>query len=411
MSSIREHEKQKMLLAHNRLFFEEVFCDVIRHDRVHNKGQSGKDLEIWRNVYLGEAGSYADIFVQEPNGEKYYVEVKFGMSERALIEDLEREYGPGDKFHPGVSKVLILANPDEYRDWKAIMKEIKARCHKMLSFDVMSQSDLFKLIEQAYQLDEGSVIGKEFHEVFEIVEHAKWCDAFGDEHADSPNRDMALWNFSAAKLSEMSRSQNVEPHNILEPRIYHDCVVMMADLCSFSAYMRDSRDPDFTRVCMETYYSRCRTAIHNCGGMMYQVVGDEVVAIFGLHETDVDYLEQAMECARAVADIGYAVALDWQAGLDRVQDKKGVHIGMAIGDLSVVPYRPYSASHLGFQGETLNIAARLMGLSGPGESVISNMMYNRLPDEIATKLVPVPASEVKNMGQFQSWRMPARENA
>ena len=90
MATLEEIQKSEIERGHVRLFVEEIFCEVMRMKHAEEVGCSPEQVQIWRNVHLGEAGSYADVYVQVPGGENYYVEVKFGMSERDLIDDLER---------------------------------------------------------------------------------------------------------------------------------------------------------------------------------------------------------------------------------------------------------------------------------------------------------------------------------
>ena len=113
--------------------------------------------------------------------------------------------------------------------------------------------------------------------------------------------------------------------------------------------------------------------------MLYQFVGDEVVGVFGYPFGVGDAVDRALACARALLDVGTSVSHHWQREIDRVQRSAGVHVGMALGDLNLVPLRPYSTAHHGFVGDGLNIAARLMSAASCGQIVCSNTFFNRLP--------------------------------
>ncbi len=409
MATLEEIEKKRLYDGHIRLFLDEVYCEVLRYEHAEQYKISPQDVEVWREVYLGESGSYADVFVQPGDHEKYYLEIKLGMEGHEVVEDLHREYGPDDTFHPGVSLLKVLVNKKDYSDFKEVEKESRKKVHPGLKLEFVDRQTVVDKIKKRYGVEVTDFTPDTLLEVRDAIDKEKWRYAFGDEHAESPLRDMLLWNFSSWHLAKIAKEQNVLPHTVLRPKLYKGVVILMADLCSFSSYVRDSRDPDFTRLRLETFYSKARTAIHNCGGMMYQIVGDEVVGIFGLHESNTDYMAQAVKCARALADIGYSVASDWQRGLDRVQNKHGVHMGCAIGDLSMVPFRPFSSTQVGFLGEGINLSARLMGQSGPGEMVMSNLLYERLPPELADLFVEMEPAEAKNMGSFLCWRMPTRQ--
>lgn len=409
MATLEQIEAKRIYEGHIRLFLDELYCEVLRYEHAEQLKLPPEKVEVWREVYLGESGSYADIFVQVEGGPKYYLEIKLGMDGHEVVEDLAREYGPEDSFHPGVSDLKCIVNTADYSDWKEIEKESRKKVHPGLKLEFIDRKQVVDKIKKRFGVEIADFDPATLLQVRDAIDKQKWLNAFGEEYADSPLRDMLLWNFSSWQLANIAKNHGLLPHNILQPKLYKGVVILMADLCSFSAYVRDSRDPAFTRLRLETFYSKARTAIQNHGGMMYQIVGDEVVGIFGLHDTGTDYMEQAVKCSRALADIGYSVASDWQSGLDRVQDKHGVHMGMAIGDLSMVPFRPFSSTQVGFLGEGINLAARLMGKSGPGEVVCSNLLYERLPPHLADQFVEEEPAEAKNMGKFQCWRLPSRE--
>jgi hypothetical protein len=46
--------------------------------------------------------------------------------------------------------------------------------------------------------------------------------------------------------------------------------VLLADLCSFSSYIRDTGDAEVVRESLTAFYSKARYQIINNGGMLYQ---------------------------------------------------------------------------------------------------------------------------------------------
>ena len=97
-------------------------------------------------------------------------------------------------------------------------------------------------------------------------------------------------------------------------------------------------------------------------------VGDAVIALFGLPDARPGYAAAAVECARAISQIGDSVSNEWQRQIDRMQTAGGVHIGMSIGSLQLLSLRPYGRAHMGCVGDSINMAARLMNadLNAPG---------------------------------------------
>jgi hypothetical protein len=65
------------------------------------------------------------------------------------------------------------------------------------------------------------------------------------------------------------------------------------------------------------------------------------------------YVTDAVNCAKALLDIGASTSGHWERRIDRVQDKHGLHVGIAIGSLNLLPLRPFARSHIGFIGDAL----------------------------------------------------------
>ncbi|CAN0502357.1 unnamed protein product, partial [Phaeothamnion confervicola] len=176
-----------------------------------------------------------------------------------------------------------------------------------------------------------------------------------------------LCQFSFWRLGQLRTRYGLLPRDILRPGIYKGVVVLLADLCSFSSFVRDTSDPRIVAHNLTSFYTKSRYQVVNHGGMLSQFVGDEVVAFFGLPDKRSDFMTEALNTAQALLDIGQSIAHDWQRRIDRVQASGGAHVGMAIGDLQVFPQRPFSRSHMAEVGDAINLAARLMSSAGPTE--------------------------------------------
>ena len=94
----------------------------------------------------------------------------------------------------------------------------------------------------------------------------------------------------------------------------------------------------------------------------------------------------------------------WERRIDRVQDKHGLHVGIAIGSLNLLPLRPFARSHIGFIGDALNMSARLMDEAKPGEIVVSNAFYQALDEDVQAEFVENRPIVAKNVGTLRSWR-------
>jgi class 3 adenylate cyclase len=142
--------------------------------------------------------------------------------------------------------------------------------------------------------------------------------------------------------------------------------------------------------------------------MMGQFVGDEVLALFGVPEPEDNVTQRALECARALLQIGNSVSNRWQRQLDRVQPAGGVHLGIAMGDIHVVLYRPFSQTHIGVVGDAVNLSARLLAEAGPNEMVVANTFYQKLPEAVQAEFSELEPIEAKNVGLIKAWKLHGR---
>jgi class 3 adenylate cyclase len=164
------------------------------------------------------------------------------------------------------------------------------------------------------------------------------------------------------------------------------------------------------RNALTTFYSGSRYAVINTGGMVSQFVGDEVLALFGVPDVQDGYALRALECARALLHIGSSVSNRWQREIDRVQPSGGVHIGIAMGDIQSVLYRPFCRSHVGIVGDAVNVGARLLAQAATNEIVVSNTYFRTLPDREQAAFQELEPLEAKNVGLIKAWKLVQRSS-
>ena len=141
---------------------------------------------------------------------------------------------------------------------------------------------------------------------------------------------------------------------------------------------------------------------------MGQFVGDEVLALFGVPEPEDNVTQRALECARALLQIGNSVSNRWQRQLDRVQPAGGVHLGIAMGDIHVGctgrSARPTSAWWV-----TRSICRRACWRRpGPTKWWWSNTFYQKLPEAVQAEFSELEPIEAKNVGLIKAWKLHGR---
>jgi class 3 adenylate cyclase/tetratricopeptide (TPR) repeat protein len=148
--------------------------------------------------------------------------------------------------------------------------------------------------------------------------------------------------------------------NHIRPPERRQLTVMFCDMVASTA-LSLRLDPEELAEVIQSYRQRCADVITGHGGMVARQVGDAVLAYFGYphaHENDAECaIRAALAIAKAQAPAGAA-------------DLR-VHIGIATG-VVVVGNLPRGGEELSAIGSSLNLAARLEGLAGPGMVVVSD---------------------------------------
>lgn len=397
-----------------RLLLEEICCDLCRFEHVARDGVPPEAVQIDREVQLGAPDAFADIRVTAPGRSPYFVEVKHGYPAATLLRHLARKYGArpdGGAAPPEGTKVVLVVDLAGRSD----RVTLEAGLHGLLpglTLEVWDEARLLALIRERFGVSLDSLAGQDLVEVRHEIDRAKGFHAFGGDgfatYVNDPLRAQLLWHFGFWRLRQLRDSRGLAPHDLLTPGPYHDVVVVMADLCAFSSYVRDTRRDEVVRDALTAFYSKSRYQIINGGGMLYQFVGDEVIGLFGVPERQPGAAERALDAARGLVDIGRSVAHHWQRQIDRVQVSGGVHIGIAVGELQLLSLRPFSRTYMGVIGDAINMAARLMQVAGPSELVVSNAFYHDLPESAQATFQEIEPVEAHNVGRLKGWRLGLR---
>lgn len=386
-----------------RIFLEEVCAELCRFRHVAEDGVAPESIKIHREVAAGP-DSFVDIVVAPPDKPAYAMEVKFGYPLDVMANHLAKKFGEGVDATTGIERLVILVRVSDYADRTEMETAIRGSLRADLELEIWDEPDLLRLIAEHFRVEIDTITSNELLAVRRAIDEAKWRYAFGDADSDRYLADTLLWHFGFWNLRRFHNERGLAPHEVLASGNYKGIAIVMADLCSFSSYVRDTRDEELIRHSLTAFYSCARYAIHSAGGMLYQFVGDEVVGLFGIPDNAPGYPENALDCARALVDIGESVSNSWQRELDRVQDKSGVHIGISVGELNLMPLLPFSANYIGFVGDAMNMASRLMTEAEPGGIVVSNSFYQHLSYEAEKGFDELPSVEAKNLGLIKCWK-------
>ena len=386
-----------------RLFLEEVCCDLCRFEHAA-ESDSYKNIRIDREFYLDRPGAYADLRVSTPGAPPYFVEIKYGYPDAQLLERIRTKYSVATPATQGGYKLVLIVDAAQRPTWPALERELRAMLPPGLPLEIWDDQRFLSLLRERFQVEVDAITPKNLLDIRQAIDRTKGLYAFG-EPTLSALHSALLWHFGFWRLRELREDQGLAPRDILPPGSYRGVIVLMADICSFSSYVRDTPDAAIIRENLTAFYSKSRYQIIHSGGMLYAFAGDEVIGLYGVPQAEPNDASRAVQTARALLEIGNSISQRWQRRIDRVQNAKGLHVGMAVGDLEMVPLRPYSRTHIGAIGDCINLAARLMKVAGPGEIVLSNSLFQQLhpPEQnICSETEPIDAH---NMGRIKAWKM------
>jgi len=397
-------EQSERSLKEFRLFLEEICCNLCRFKHADQDGVAPEQIRINQEVYLGLPGCFADIRVKVPGSPAYYVEVKYGFPSDQIAGDLVRKYGVDAPRLEAGAKLILVVDVYGRQDWSALQQQIEASLQTGLELEVWDEPYLLALNQERFGLEIDLTSEDKILDLRVALDQAKGQYAFGDDWVGDELQSSLIWHFGFWRLKQLRQRGRLSPRAIVPPGMYRRAVVLMADFCSFSSYVRDTRDEEVVRHCLTSFYSKARYEILNTGGMMYQFLGDQAVGVYGIPDQPGGYLQAALECAEALVDIGNSVSTEWQRQIDRVQNSQGVHIGIAMADVQVVSLRPFGRAHLGAVSDGINMAARLLAYAGPSEIVVNNGFYQGLEKRLQADFLGVEPIEVRELGRVNAWK-------
>jgi predicted ATPase/class 3 adenylate cyclase len=161
--------------------------------------------------------------------------------------------------------------------------------------------------------------------------------------------------------------------------------VLFADVTGSTA-LGEQLDPETLRTLMARYFAMRRGVIERHGGSVEKIIGDAVMAVFGIpavHEDD------ALRAVRAADEIRTELAaLNTELSASRgllIRFRTGVNSG------EVVSGDPTTGATL-VTGDTVNTAARLEQAAPPGEILLGALTYSLVRDAVEVEpIAPIAA--------------------
>ena len=144
-------------------------------------------------------------------------------------------------------------------------------------------------------------------------------------------------------------------------------VVLFADICGFTELSHALGAEEARRV-VELFLGRADEIVAEHGGTVDKHLGDATMALFGAPLAHGDDALRAV----AAADALQRVMPELSATLGR---PLATHVGIAMGDVVAGAIGTTVRRDYTVLGDSVNLAARLVGEAGPGETVLSDAVW------------------------------------
>jgi adenylate cyclase len=150
--------------------------------------------------------------------------------------------------------------------------------------------------------------------------------------------------------------------------------VLFADMVGFTA-LSESMPADEINTALNEYFGYIAHIVDACGGHIDKYIGDCVMAVFGVPESDPLHAQHAVECATLIQ---YLVET-----LNRQRQVQGrvvltFHIGINSGTMLAGNIGAADRLEYTVMGKEVNIASRLSASAKPGQILLSGATYEAI---------------------------------
>lgn len=159
--------------------------------------------------------------------------------------------------------------------------------------------------------------------------------------------------------------------------------VLFADLCNFTE-LSNAVGVEETRRIVDRFLGRIDDLIAEHGGSIDKHIGDATMAVFGApvaHEDD-----PVRAAAAAVAIQRAMPALSAELGRPPTSPLL-CHIGIALGEVVAGEIGGAVRRDYTVVGDTVNLASRIVGEAGPGETVMDDAAWRAVADRVHATLI------------------------
>jgi adenylate cyclase len=149
------------------------------------------------------------------------------------------------------------------------------------------------------------------------------------------------------------------------PRRYENVAVLFCDVTNFTAYC-DKHEPEDVVSRLDALFVIFERLTAKHGLEKIKTIGDGFMAVAGLLHKVEDPIGSAVRCGLEMASTLIDAHLGWEV-------RVGVHAGPVVA--GVVGQERYQFD---IWGDTVNVAARMVGMSGPGSVAVTKEIFEQV---------------------------------
>jgi class 3 adenylate cyclase/tetratricopeptide (TPR) repeat protein len=146
--------------------------------------------------------------------------------------------------------------------------------------------------------------------------------------------------------------------------------ILFSDMVGYTGLF-EKLDPEEIREILNIFFTKITSIVEKYGGAVEKIIGDAIMAIFGLPEAHEDDALRAIQSALEIHRVVEKFGKNWADRLGRVITMhSGINTGLVITGKSLI-----SEGIFGVTGDTVNVASRLCDIAGPGEILVGYLTY------------------------------------
>lgn len=148
--------------------------------------------------------------------------------------------------------------------------------------------------------------------------------------------------------------------------------VLFTDLSNY-VVLSENHDPEDVKWLMTKVIGKGREIIESYGGHVERVIGDEILAVFGLPKVNED---DAVRAIKAAQEHHAEVIRIGTSGKPLLDQPISMHTGINSGLVVIDSLSPRDNVY-GVSGDTVNLASRLADMASPNEILVGQEVYNQ----------------------------------